>query len=90
MHRCEGRSVQLLHISEREYTVTTDCEDAKGGQFSFYTFQRVCIKHDRLRRCKVSSASTHFRREYKVLTDCEDAKVGQFSFYIFQRVSIKC
>ena len=37
-------SVQLLHVSESVYKVLTDCVDAKVGQFSFYTFQRVSIK----------------------------------------------
>ena len=70
----------------------TECEDAKVGQFSFYTFQRVSISAGRLRRCKGRSVQLlHVSEsEYKAMAGCADRKPDLFSFYTFQRVSIKC
>ena len=42
--RCKNRSIKLLHISDSEYKVMTDCADATVGQFSLYKFQRGSVK----------------------------------------------
>ena len=70
----------------------TDCVDAKVGQFSFYTFQRVSIKCGHTAQMRIWSVQLlHIlESEYKVTKDCADAKVGHFSLYTFQRGSIKC
>ena len=70
----------------------TGYADAKAGQFSFYTFQRLsinCYQAAQMRNRPVQLLHIS-ESEYKVLRYRADAKAGQFSFCTFQRVSIKC